>query len=89
MPAARRHIHRRIVDHIVAAENAVCLVVADICQLFVLIRLSIQRFLYQFAGENTRGVLIIPAVGKVDVRLTILRNRDALSDITCGRAKGI
>lgn len=88
-PAARRHIHRSVIDHVVAAEDAICLVIADICQLFVLIRLSIQCLLYQFTGENTGGVFIIPAVGKVDVRLAILRNRDALPDITRGRAEGI
>ena len=89
MSAARRHIHRRIVDHIVAAENAVRLVIADIRQLFVLIRLLIQRLLYQFTGKHAGGVLIIPTVGKVDVRLAVLRNRNALPDITRSRAEGI
>lgn len=89
MPAAHGHIHRRIVDHIVAAENAIRLIVADIRQLFVLIRLSIQRLLYQFTGKHAGGVLIIPTVGKVDVRFAILRNRNALPDITRGRAESV
>lgn len=73
----------------VMMNYAVRLVIADIRQLFVLIRLLIQRLLYQFTGKHAGGVLIIPTVGKVDVRLAVLRNRNALPDITRSRAEGI
>ena len=52
--AALRHIHGIIIYHVVAAENAVCLIVADVCQLFVLVGMAVQGFLHQLTGENAR-----------------------------------
>ena len=55
--AALRYIHGVIIYHIVTAENAVCLIVADVRQLFILICMAVQGLLYQFAGENACRVL--------------------------------
>ena len=87
--AALRHIHGIIIYHVVAAENAVCLIVADVCQLFVLVGMAVQGFLHQLTGENARRVLIVTTVGEVDIRFAVGGDRHTLPNVSCGGSKRV
>ena len=87
--AALGHIHGVIIYHIVTAENAVCLIIADVRQLFILICMAVQGLLYQFAGENACRVLIVTTVGEVDIRLSVRGDRNTFPNVSCGGSKRV
>ena len=87
--AAALHIHRIVQHEIITAEHPVVLTAADIRQLFIPVGFTIQGLFDQFPRKNTGGALIIAAVGKIDVRLTVYRDRNPLPYIACGRAERI
>ena len=87
--AAALHIHRIVQHEIITAEHPVVLTAADIRQLFIPVGFTIQGLFDQFPRKNTGGALIIAAIGKIDVRLTVYRDRNPLPDIACGRAERI
>ena len=87
--AAALHIHRIVQHEIITAEHPVVLTAADIRQLFIPVGFTIQGFFDQFPRKNTGGALIIAAIGKIDVRLTVYRDRNPLPYIARGRAERI
>ena len=87
--AAFPHIHCIIHHHIIAAEHAVHLVVADVGQLFVLVGLTVHSLFDQLTGQDLRRALIVAAVGQIDIGLSVLGHRHTLTDITGSGAERI
>ena len=66
---------------IVIPKPIVAPVIEDVCQLFILIRPLVERFLDQFTGINILGVRIVAAVDRVDMMRTGAFYRDPVFDI--------
>ena len=66
---------------IVIPKPIVAPVIEDVCQLFILIRPLVERFLDQFPGIDVLGVRVVTAVDCVNVMLARILYRDPVLDI--------
>ena len=66
---------------IVIPKPIVAPIVKNICQLFILVRPLVERFLDQLAGIDVLGVRIVAAVDRVDMMRTGAFYRDPILDI--------
>ena len=66
---------------VVIPKPIVAPVVKDVCQLFILIRPLVERFLDQLTGIDVLGVRVVAAVDRVDMMLTGILYRDPVFDI--------
>ena len=70
---------------VVIPKPIVAPIVKNICQLFILVRPLVERFLDQFTGINILGVRIVAAVDRVNMMLTGILYRDPVLDVArCG-----
>ena len=70
---------------VIIPKPIVAPVVKDVCQLFILIRPLIERFLDQFTGIDVLGVRVVAAVDRVNMMLAGILYRDPVFDIArCG-----
>ena len=67
--------------NIVVPKPIVAPVVKDVCQLFILIRPLVERFLDQLTGINILGVRVVAAVDRIDMMRTGAFYRDPILDI--------
>ena len=65
---------------IVIPKPIIAPVVKDVCQLFILIRPLVERFLDQFPGIDVLGVRVVTAVDCVNVMLARILYRDPVFD---------
>ena len=66
---------------VVIPKPIIAPVIEDVCQLFILIRPLVERFLDQLAGIDVLGVRIVTAVDRVDMMRTGAFYRDPILDI--------
>ena len=66
---------------VIIPKPIVAPVVKDVCQLFILVRPLVERFLDQLAGIDVLGVRIVAAVDRVDMMRTGILYRDPVFDI--------
>ena len=66
---------------VIIPKPIVAPVVKDVCQLFILVRPLVERFLDQLAGIDVLGVRIVAAVDRVDMMRTGAFYRDPILDI--------
>ena len=66
---------------VIIPKPIVAPVVKDVCQLFILVRPLVERFLDQLAGIYVLGVRIVAAVDRVDMMRTGTFYRDPVFDI--------
>jgi len=74
---------------VVIPKPIVAPIVKDICQLFILIRPLVERFLDQLTGIDVLGVRVVAAVDRVDMMRTGILYRDPVFDIARRGAKRI
>ena len=74
---------------IVIPEPIIAPVIEDVCQLFILVRPLVERFLDQFTGIDVLGVRVVAAVDRVDMMLAGILYRDPVFDIARRGAKRI
>ena len=74
---------------VVIPKPIIAPVVKDVCQLFILIRPLVERFLDQFTGINILGVRIVAAVDRVDMMRTGAFYRNPVLNIARRGAKRI
>ena len=74
---------------VIIPKPIVAPVVKDVCQLFILVRPLVERFLDQLAGIDVLGVRIVAAVDRVDMMRTGTFYRDPVFDIARSGAKRI
>ena len=66
---------------VVIPKPIIAPVIEDVCQLFILIRPLVERFLDQLAGIDVLGVRVVTAVDCVNVMLARILYRDPVFDI--------
>ena len=66
---------------VVIPKPIIAPVVKDVCQLFILIRPLVERFLDQLTGIDVLGVRVVAAVDRVDMMRTGILYRDPVFDI--------
>ena len=74
---------------VIIPKPIVAPVVKDVCQLFILVRPLVERFLDQLAGIDVLGVRIVAAVDRVDMMRTGTFYRDPVLDVARRGAKRI
>ena len=74
-------INVSIEANIVIPKPIVAPIVKNICQLFILIRPLVERFLDQLTGINILGVRVVAAVDRIDMMRTGAFYRDPILDI--------
>ena len=87
--AALPHIHHIVHHQVIAAKHMIPLVKADVGQLLILVGSLIQRLFHQLPGKNIRRVLVVPAVGQVDMGLAHGGDRIPLPDIPGGGTESV
>ena len=75
--------------NIVIPKPIIAPVIEDVCQLFILVRPLVERFLDQLAGIDVLGVRVVAAVDRVDMMRTGILYRDPVFDIARRGAKRI
>ena len=70
---------------VVIPKPIIASVVKDVCQLFILVRPLVERFLDQLAGIYVLSVRIVAAVDRVNMMLAGILYRDPVLDVArCG-----